>query len=89
MGFKELIRDTIWRCDVLSATPTLRVRQQAAYETIFGGVLSILVMGVFYYFLYLQMFDMLNKLTISYSSGLSDNVSSTSSLSSIPFAVSI
>ena len=46
-------------------------------------------MGLFYYFLYLQLFDMINKLTITYSSGVGDNVDSTSAITSFPFAVSI
>jgi hypothetical protein len=64
---KELIQNTIWRIDLLSAPPTFRVRQQPAYESIFGGIVSIIVLGVFYYFLYLQLSDMFNKLTITYN----------------------
>ena len=71
---KELLQNTIWRCDLLSSPPTFRIRQQPVYETVFGGILSIIVLGVFYYFLYLQLSDMLNKLTISYNSGLNDNI---------------
>ena len=89
MGIKDLLVNTIWRCDLLSAPPTFRTRQQPVYETVFGGILSLIVLGVFYYFLYLQLSDMLNKLTISYSSGLDDNVSSTSAITSFPIAVSI
>ena len=89
MGLKDLIKNSIWRMDLLSAPPTLRTRQQAAYETIFGGILSIIILGAFYYFLYLQLSDMINKLTISYSAGTDDNVHSTSSITSFPFAVSV
>ena len=67
MGFKDLVKNTLWRADLLSAPPTLRTRQQPAYETILGGVVSLVVLGVFYYFLYIQMNAMFNKLTIVYN----------------------
>lgn len=78
MGIKDLFENSIMRMDLLSAAPTFRTRKQPAYETILGGLLSIMVLGAFYYFLYLQMSDMLNRLTISYNSGLTDNVGSSS-----------
>ena len=89
MGLKDLIQNSVWRMDLLSATPTFRTRQQPVYETVFGGLLSIVVLGFFYYFLCLQLHEMLNKLTISFSQGVDDNVSSTSAITSFPFAVAI
>ena len=81
MGIKDLFENSIMRMDLLSTAPTFRTRKQPAYETILGGLLSIMVLGAFYYFLYLQMSDMLNRLTISYNSGLTDNVGSSSVIS--------
>ena len=89
MGLKDLFENSILRMDLLSAAPTFRTRKQPAYETILGGLLSIMVLGAFYYFLYLQMSDMFNRLTISYNTGLTDNVGSSSAINSFPFAVSI
>lgn len=39
-----------------------------------GGILSFFLMGLFGYFLYLQMSSMFDKLSITYTSGLEDNV---------------
>ena len=89
MGLKDLVKNTIWRIDLLSAPPTFRTRQQPAYESLFGGIVSIIVLGVFYYFLYVQLSDMFQKLTITYNTGVSDDVSSTSAITSFPMAVSI
>lgn len=46
-------------------------------------------MVTFAYILYIQLADMFSKLTITYEQGLSDDLSSDNSLSSIRFAVSI
>jgi hypothetical protein len=89
MGFKDFIRDSIYRIDLLSANATFRTRNQPSYETIFGGLLSIGILGVFYYFLYWQMSDLLNYLTITYDEGLEDDIGSTSAITSFPFAISI
>ena len=92
MGIKqlmELANNGILRMDLLSAKPSFRTRQQTVYETVMGGIMSIIVLAVFYYFLYTQMMTMLNKLSISYNQGVDDNVHSTSAISSFPFAVSI
>jgi hypothetical protein len=67
MRFKDLIENTILRMDLLSCPATFRTRKQSTYETIIGGILTFLIMGTFYYFLYIQLSDMLNKLTITYS----------------------
>ena len=64
MGLKDFVKNTIWRIDLLSSAPTFRVRQQPSYETIFGGILSIVIMGMFYFFLYLQLSEMMKKMTI-------------------------
>jgi hypothetical protein len=76
MGFKDLALNTIWRIDLLSASPTFRTRKQPAYETVFGGLLSVIVLGVFYYFLYYEMNLMLNNMTITYSQGVEEDVGS-------------
>ena len=89
MGFRDFVSNSILRMDLLSAPPLLRTRKQPAYETIFGGLLSIVVLGAFYYFLYLQLDMMFNKLTITYSQGVNDNVDSTSTITEFPFAVAI
>ena len=86
---KELASNGILRMDLLCAKPSFRTRQQPVYETVLGGIMSIAVLAVFYYFLYTQLVIMLNKLSISYNQGVDDNVHSTSSITSFPFAVSI
>lgn len=46
-------------------------------------------MTVFFYFLYLQLADMLQSLTITYTSGIDDDVTDTDSITEFPFAVAI
>lgn len=87
-GF-EFLESTILRMDLLSSSPTFRVRKQSSYETIFGGLFSLLIMIGFTYVLALQLQDMFDHLSITYSSGISDNVDSTSSISKLQLAVSI
>jgi len=89
MKLKELLTNTILRMDLLSTTPCFRTRQSPQFETIFGGILSFIIMGLFTYFLYLQLDSMFNNLTITYTSGLSDDISSSTSISQFPFAISI
>lgn len=64
MGFRDFLKETIWRADLLSASPTFRTRKQPVYETLTGGVMSIIVMSLFCYFLFVQMSSMLNNLKI-------------------------
>jgi len=47
MGFLNGLKATVLRCDLLSCTPSLRVRGEPAYESIFGGFLSIIIMVSF------------------------------------------
>ena len=49
----------------------------------------MLIMGAFGYMLYLQLVTMMNKLSITYSQGMSDDISSDSSITDIQMAVSI
>ena len=49
----------------------------------------MLIMGAFGYTLYLQLVTMMNKLSITYSQGMSDDISSDSSITDIQMAVSI
>jgi hypothetical protein len=89
MGLKSFLRTTILRTDLLYVEPTLRVRRHNYYETVWGGVISIAILTVFYYFLYIQMSSMLQKLEITYTQSTVDDITSTSTISSFPFAVSI
>lgn len=89
MGFKDFMHNTVLRMDLLSASPGLRVRGEGNYETVFGGFFSFLIMGGFAYVLYIQFVSMFNNLSITYSQGVSDDIASDSSISSIQMAVSI
>lgn len=89
MGLLTLLRDTILRMDLISCSPTFRVRKEPNYETIFGGLLSLVTMIAAGYFMYLQFVDMFTYQQITYSQGISDDVDSDSSITSIQFAVSI
>lgn len=89
MGFKDLITDALYRVDILSTTASFRTRKQPYYETIAGGLFSIIIMGVFIYFLYIHMLDMFQKLDITYTDAEVDEVTSTSSITSFPFAIFI
>lgn len=89
MGFGDFLRESVLRSDLLSASPTFRIRKQPVFETISGGIISMVILAVTYYFLFVQMSSMINNLTITYSQGVDDNVHSTSAISSLPFAVSI
>jgi hypothetical protein len=89
MGFRDFLRESIWRCDLLSAPATFRTRKQSSFETISGGFISAIVLGVFYYFLFVQMSSMLHNLKISYNQGVDDNVHATSAIHYFPIAVAI
>lgn len=89
MGLFTLLRNSILRMDLMSSSPTLRVRGQSSYETIFGGLLSLVTMVAAVYFLYLQFVSMFTYQSITYSQGVSDDIDSDSSITSIQFAVSI
>lgn len=89
MGFKDFMHNTVLRMDLLSTSPSFRVRGEGNYETVFGGLFSFLIMGGFAYVLYIQFVSMFNNLQITYSQGVSDDITSDSSISSIQMAVSI
>lgn len=89
MGLKDFMHNTVLRMDLLSASPSLRVRNESNYETVCGGLFSLLIMGGFGYVLYLQFVSMFNYQQITYSQGLSDDITSDTSISSIQMAVSI
>lgn len=89
MGAIDFIQSTILRMDLLSSSPSFRVRKQPSYETIFGGIFSFLLMIGFTYVLAIQLQNMFDKLEITYTSGLSDNVSSENSITQLQLAVSI
>ena len=74
---------------MLSATPTFRTRKEAKYQTMFGGLLSLIIMGIFTYILYVQLYFMLNDLSITYSEALSEDISSEDTISDIKIAISI
>jgi len=76
MGLKDFVHKTILRMDLLSTSPGFRVRSESNYETIFGGIFSFLIMGGFAYVLYIQFVSMFNNLQITYSQGLSDDITS-------------
>jgi hypothetical protein len=89
MNFLEACKNNITKMDLLSSPATFRVRKNAQYETIVGGFLSLGIMCFFCYLLYTQFSDMFNRLTITYSQGLADDISSDSSINDIRFAVAI
>lgn len=89
MGLKDFFRNTVMRMDLLSASPSLRVRQQPQYETVLGGFISFSIMCFFGYILYSQFVDMFSKLDISYSQGLQDDLDSDTTISGVQFAVAI
>jgi hypothetical protein len=89
MGLLDLFRDSVLRMDLMSASPSFRVRKEPNYETIFGGIFSFLIMAGFSYVLYLQFQQMFSYEQITYSQGLSDDVTSDSSITQIQMAVSI
>lgn len=89
MGLLTLLKDSILRMDLISSSPTLRVRKESNYETIFGGILSFFTMIAAGYFLYVQFVQMLTYQQITYSQGVSDDIESDSSIDSLQFAVSI
>jgi hypothetical protein len=51
MGAIDFLQSTILRMDLLSSTASFRVRKQPSYETIFGGIFSLLLMTGFTYVL--------------------------------------
>ena len=69
-------KQTIMRCDLLACAPTLRVRGEPAYESIFGGVLSILVMGFFGAIAVINLIDVFEKVEISSTMTSTDNTDS-------------
>lgn len=89
MGFKAFIQNTVLRMDLLSTSPSFRVRGEGNYETIFGGLFSFLMMSGFAYVLYIQFVSMFSNLLITYSQGVADDITSDSSINSIQMAVSI
>lgn len=89
MGFRSFMSKTIMRMDLLSATPTFRTRNESQYETIFGGVLSLMIMIAAFYVMYVQFVDMVNNLQITYSTGISEDIDSSTTVSDIQFAVTI
>ena len=89
MGLRDHIRNAIWRMDLFSTTPTFRTRKEPVYETLFGGIMSLVVLAIFYYFLYTQLAAMLSKLTITFNQGTDDNIHSSSTITQFPIAVAI
>jgi len=89
MTLTNFLKNTVLRMDLLSASPTFRVRKESQYESIVGGFLSFVIMLIFSLIFGLQLKNMFSYLSISYSQGLSDDISSTDSISDIRFAVSI
>jgi hypothetical protein len=89
MGLRDFAQRTVLRMDLLSTSPSFRVRGQPNYETFCGGIFSLLIMCGFAYVLYLQFVSMFSNLQITYSQGLSDDITSESSITSVRMAVSI
>ena len=67
MGLRDFIRNTIWRMDLLCAPNILRVRGEPDYETICGGIFSLLIMASFIAIFATSLIDVLNKIEITYS----------------------
>jgi len=56
MGLKDFFKNSFLRMDMLSASPTFRTRKEPNFETIFGGILSIIIMLIFAFILYIQLY---------------------------------
>ena len=69
-------KQSIMRCDLLACAPTLRVRGEPAYESVFGGFLSICVMGFFTAIAVINLIDVFEKIDISATMTSSDNTDS-------------
>ena len=52
MFAKTIAKNTLLRMDLLSASPTFRTKKEAHIEIICGGIMSIIIMGIFSYFLF-------------------------------------
>ncbi len=65
MGIYQGIKDFLKRCDLLACTPTLRVRGSAAYQSVFGGFVSIAVMSFFIYLFILKIIEVVENVNIS------------------------
>jgi hypothetical protein len=48
MSIKTIIKNAILRCDLLRSNANLRYQGEPAYESIFGGVISIIIAGFFF-----------------------------------------
>ena len=55
------IRNFILRFDLFAASPTLRVRGEAAYETFWCGIFSLVLIGIFAGIFAGQILDVLQK----------------------------
>jgi len=89
MGLKDKLRSTVYRMDLLSSPPILRSRGEDNHESICGGIFSIIVMVAFGAIFYKSFLSVINRLDITYSSNLSDDTSSTSSITNVQFAIGI
>ena len=76
--------------DLLCTSPSFRTRGQSNYETTFGGILSLIVMVGFGVIFYSSFIKVINQVNITFSTGTSDDVTSTSGISNnIHFAIGI
>lgn len=58
------LRNMVLRFDLLAASPTMRVRGEAAYETIWCGLLSLVMIGIFCGIFAGEVLDVLQKAEI-------------------------
>lgn len=89
MGLKDLCRNTILRMDMLCAPNILRVRGEPDYETMCGGIFSLVIMAAFGAIFYSSLMNVLNKMEINYHTSFADDTTSEASINSIQFAIGI
>ncbi len=61
----SFIKTSILRADLFAAQPSNRVRGEPVFETLFGGILSILLMGSFIGVFFQSILNVLNKVEIT------------------------
>lgn len=89
MGLRQFLRNLVLRMDMLSAEPILRANGESAFETCFGGILSIIIMIAFSIIFYNSFLSVIGKLDISYTQTFDDDPTSSTTINSIMVAIGI
>ena len=70
---KQFARNFVLRSDMFAAQSTLRYAGQSSYETIFGGILSIIMVLAFMVIFSTTFYDVLTKINVSSSNDIEVN----------------